>query len=345
MLEFPPLDGDKLSQGIFFIEDELKVKRYQMVIDRIVFWYRCPFRLWASPFQNVKRMGNVGLLVLLGFSVIFNLFFEGPVRPVQTNPRSVVPTEFFQLDYYIARLELLKMKLPSYFVLPGETLYSIARKYLVSLKDLQELNKIKKPDKLIAGRRLYIPTVTGAQQFLVRHRIHAGETLEELLKTYRLRDWEFQRLNPQIVGKYWAEGTDVWLPRQGEPVSRGGLRSIRLLKPVDGRLTSPFGLRWGKMHWGMDLATHKGTPVKAAAAGEVIFAGWRGSYGLLVVIKHGKFLTYYGHLSQIYVSEGDRLQQGDFLGEVGSTGRAYGDHLHFELEVLGQKINPAQFLF
>lgn len=349
MLGFTPLDSDKLFKGYFFMRMNLKVKRYQMIVVNIAFLRLSPIcqrfiPLWSKSLLVVKKMRNLWLLLPLCFSMAGGVFFRGPACPalVASCP---VPGEFFQLDYYVARLELLKLKLPSYFVLSGETLYSIGRKYLVTPQALQAVNKIKKADKIVVGRRLYIPPATGNQRFLNRYHVQAGETREEILRRYRLRDWEFQRFNPQITGERLLAGTVIWLPRQSELTSRGSLRGIRLLKPVNGILTSPYGMRWGRMHWGMDLAARRGTPVKAAAAGEVLYAGWRGSYGLLVIVRHGNFSTYYGHLSQICVSEGDELLQGDLVGQVGSTGRAYGEHLHFEVEVLGKKINPAQFLF
>ena len=71
---------------------------------------------------------------------------------------------------------------------------------------------------------------------------------------------------------------------------------------------------------------------------------WLGSYGLLVKIDHGQYVTYYGHLSRILVNRGERVGQGDPIARVGSTGRAYGSHLHFEVERNGRKLNPVQFL-
>jgi murein DD-endopeptidase MepM/ murein hydrolase activator NlpD len=115
--------------------------------------------------------------------------------------------------------------------------------------------------------------------------------------------------------------------------------------PVDGPITSSFGLRWGRLHAGIDIGVGFGTPIRAAAAGTVIHAGWLGGYGNLVVVDHGGGLsTAYGHQQQIYVSSGQQVGQGTVLGEVGSTGNSTGPHLHFEVRVNGSAVDPLGYL-
>ena len=115
--------------------------------------------------------------------------------------------------------------------------------------------------------------------------------------------------------------------------------------PVPGPVTSPYGMRWGRMHEGIDIAAPMGAPVRAAAAGQVIYAGWMGGYGNLVVIDHGGGLaTAYAHLSSIAVSLGQAVSQGDLVGAVGSTGHSFGPHLHFEVRVNGAAVDPLGYL-
>lgn len=114
--------------------------------------------------------------------------------------------------------------------------------------------------------------------------------------------------------------------------------------PVSGTLTSGFGPRWGGMHEGIDISAPNGTPVRAAAAGRVIIAGWSGGYGNLIVIDHGNGIaTAYAHLSAIYASGGN-VSQGQNVGAVGSTGHSTGNHLHFEVRVNGSPVNPLGYL-
>jgi murein DD-endopeptidase MepM/ murein hydrolase activator NlpD len=118
-----------------------------------------------------------------------------------------------------------------------------------------------------------------------------------------------------------------------------------LIWPVDAPITSPFGWRWGRMHTGVDLGAPYGTPIKAAAAGTVIYAGWLGGYGNLTVIDHGGGLaTAYAHQSSIAVAVGQQVAQGEIIGNVGSTGHSTGPHLHFEVRVNGQPVDPLGYL-
>lgn len=124
---------------------------------------------------------------------------------------------------------------------------------------------------------------------------------------------------------------------------------ITLIKPVSGTISSRFGARSSirsSAHTGLDIATSKGTPIVAAASGTVSFAGYKGSYGYLVVITHSNGVqTYYGHCSQLYVSAGDKVSQGSKIAAVGSTGNSTGPHLHFEVRVNGVAYNPQSYLY
>lgn len=114
--------------------------------------------------------------------------------------------------------------------------------------------------------------------------------------------------------------------------------------PVNGVLTSGFGLRWGRMHEGIDISAPAGTPIHAAAAGTIIFAGWMGGYGNMVIIDHGGGLaTAYAHMSVIWQSGGS-VGQGAAIGGVGTTGSSTGNHLHFEVRVNGAAVDPMGYL-
>ncbi|MDH3755384.1 MAG: peptidoglycan DD-metalloendopeptidase family protein [Acidimicrobiia bacterium] len=118
-----------------------------------------------------------------------------------------------------------------------------------------------------------------------------------------------------------------------------------LIWPANGIVTSPFGLRWGRIHRGIDINAPAGSPIVAAKAGSVVFAGDNGGFGLNVIIDHGGgFATVYAHLSSISVSEGQSVGQGQSLGGSGCTGSCTGDHLHFETRVNGVAQDPMLFL-
>jgi len=122
--------------------------------------------------------------------------------------------------------------------------------------------------------------------------------------------------------------------------------------PVDGKLESGFGGRRNpfggssyEFHDGQDIDAPWGAPVVAGAKGTVTFVGWQHGYGRLVVIDHGGGLTTrYGHLSEFDVEQGNEVARGQFIGRVGSTGRSTGPHLHYEIRINDDPVNPLQYL-
>lgn len=119
----------------------------------------------------------------------------------------------------------------------------------------------------------------------------------------------------------------------------------RLVWPTQGGVTSPFGPRWGRMHTGIDIGAAEGSPIVAAAAGTVIVAGWADGYGNVVAIDHGGGIsTLYGHQSSILVAVGGTVVEGQQIGTVGNTGRSTGPHLHFEVRVAGNPVDPLGYL-
>jgi murein DD-endopeptidase MepM/ murein hydrolase activator NlpD len=117
-----------------------------------------------------------------------------------------------------------------------------------------------------------------------------------------------------------------------------------LVWPVPGPVVSGYGWRWGRMHEGIDIAAAYGTPIRASASGTVIYAGWMGGYGNLIIIDHGGGLaTAYAHQSSFVVG-GGTVSQGQTIGYIGCTGHCFGPHLHFEVRVNGGAVDPLGYL-
>jgi murein DD-endopeptidase MepM/ murein hydrolase activator NlpD len=122
--------------------------------------------------------------------------------------------------------------------------------------------------------------------------------------------------------------------------------------PVFGRLESgvggrrnPFGGRGYEYHEGQDIDAQYGTPVQVAASGKVTIAGWQRGYGNVVYVDHGRGVsTRYGHLSKIEVMVGETVSRGQTIGLVGSTGRSTGPHLHYEVRINNQPVDPKKYL-
>ena len=130
------------------------------------------------------------------------------------------------------------------------------------------------------------------------------------------------------------------------PGAVGKTSAFGLIWPASGPITSPFGMRWGAMHAGIDIGAGFGAPIRAAKAGVVISASsTSGGYGMLTVIDHGGgFSTLYGHQSRFAVSAGETVAQGQVIGYVGCSGHCTGPHLHFETRVNGTPQNPMNYL-
>jgi murein DD-endopeptidase MepM/ murein hydrolase activator NlpD len=115
--------------------------------------------------------------------------------------------------------------------------------------------------------------------------------------------------------------------------------------PVIGPITSPFGMRWGTLHPGIDIGVPTGTPIHAAGSGTVVWCGWMSGYGNLVMIDHHNGLaTLYGHQSRIAVSCNQQVSTGETIGYVGCTGFCTGPHLHFEVRLNGTPVDPLGYL-
>jgi len=117
------------------------------------------------------------------------------------------------------------------------------------------------------------------------------------------------------------------------------------------RFTSPFGMRTHpisgrrEMHDGLDMAAPAGTPIRASGEGTVTFAGWKSGYGRTVIVRHGfGFETLYPHLSRIRVKKGQKVSRGERIGDMGSSGRSTGSHLHYEVRVGGKPVNPMTYI-
>ncbi len=154
-----------------------------------------------------------------------------------------------------------------------------------------------------------------------------------------------EKLNENVISEYVTKEAKDKIEYRGSKTPIGAKVTF-LQYPTRGRyITSKFGPRWGKTHNGIDIAGNTGDPVTAAFDGVIEDAGVVSGYGNMIKIKHEDGLeTLYGHLSSINVKKGQEIKKGDVIGEVGSTGRSTGPHLHFELRSKGTPINPELYI-
>ena len=185
-------------------------------------------------------------------------------------------------------------------------------------------------DALAANR----DSLLSAQRLKTNALAQARETRGEYLSEVQALEAESAALGARIQAAQSESG-----PTTSASSAAG------LAWPVSGPVTSGFGMRWGRMHTGIDIAVPTGTPVHAAAAGTVVYAGWMSGYGYLVAIDHGGALaTAYAHNSSLAVTVGQRVTQGQVVSLSGSTGHSTGPHVHFEVRVNGAPVDPLQYL-
>ncbi|MBN1574748.1 MAG: peptidoglycan DD-metalloendopeptidase family protein [Deltaproteobacteria bacterium] len=190
----------------------------------------------------------------------------------------------------------------------------------------------------------------------VYHTVKEGETLWRISKTYGVEMQTIAEYNEIYDPNLIYKGQKLFIPgarKTREVKVYPGEKSVGEINvkkgyfgwPTDGLVYSLFGVRWGRMHKGIDISGHSGTPIVAPREGKVSFAGWKGGYGNTVIIEHpDNFKTLYGHLNAIKVKAGDTVKLGDVIGLMGSTGKSTGPHLHFEVHKDGVARNPLFFL-
>jgi murein DD-endopeptidase MepM/ murein hydrolase activator NlpD len=189
-------------------------------------------------------------------------------------------------------------------------------------------------DRLLASRQALVSTRSQERQSLASIQASEREYLNEANG--------LAQVSAQLTSRIQAAQSRS---AAGGYSTGSGVSSSGLIWPVQGPITSPFGMRWGRMHEGIDIGVPYGTPIHAAAAGTVIYAGWMSGYGNLIVIDHGHGLaTAYGHQSALAAGNGQSVSQGQVIGYVGCTGHCFGPHLHFEVRVNGAPVDPLGYL-
>lgn len=207
----------------------------------------------------------------------------------------------------------------------GETLVWVSKAYGVELQDMAEMNNIQQMNQpLVPGEKLYIPSRRDNRYKKLPFEDEIGESLRKTPARPR---------GKIIPGKSKKMKEAIYTDHN------------RFAWPVGGKVMSPFGVRHGRRHDGIDIKAVSGTPIHAADSGKIVYAGSMRGYGNLILIRHkDDFFTAYAHNKKNGVKEGEKVKRGDVIGHVGRTGRATGSHLHFEVREGEKARNPMFFL-
>ena len=259
-------------------------------------------------------------------------------------------------------------KILQHTVSRGESFWSIANLYRLSVSVIQAANPNIRPEALQVGAKLNLKIdepfvrvesveqikynesipfsttyVTDSSlwtwQSVVRTKGVAGSR-EVVARVVSVNGKEESR---EIISSAVVSNPSVQVVARGTksaPSSSTG----SYIWPTTGSITSPFGPRWGGYHYGVDIGAPSGTPIKAADSGIVSFSGWNGGYGYMVKIEHGGGAsTLYAHASKLLVSQNQQVNKGDTIALVGNTGNSYGAHLHFEIRINDKPVNPLNY--
>lgn len=272
----------------------------------------------------------------------------------------------------LKKLELDRQKqaklliIANYTVKQGDSLWSIANAFNLDVNTLFGCNTIKNPDYLKLGTVLRVPNQDG-----ILYKVRKKDTVAGIAKRFGSFAEAILLANGMGSEKELVVGKEIFVPgakpldetreepttprkRIGGvnvPVPSGAAYSRSFRWPVVGKINSRFGWRGDPFsgrrdfHTGLDIKGPTGRAIVAAKSGVVVYTGWMSGYGRTVVVDHGGgYTTLYAHCSRLMIGSGSRVQQGQTIAAVGSTGRSTGSHCHFEVRVNGRPVNPLRVL-
>ncbi|WP_338818544.1 hypothetical protein MTCOM_24320 [Moorella thermoacetica] len=236
-----------------------------------------------------------------------------------------------------------------YRVEEGDTLAGLGRRFQADPELIAAMNYLDPGATLRPGQFLVLPREE-AQTYTVA----SGDTLWSIGRRFGVDFDKLATVNGIVDTRNLRVGTVLTIPGSPAPkaarpvadLASRSLKPVSLIWPLIGAITSGFGWRGGEFHHGLDIAGNMGDKIRAALAGKVVLSGWGNSiYGRMVKIDHGNGLeTVYAHTSRNLVKEGEYVQAGEPIAEVGATGNASGPHVHFEVREKGKAVNPERFL-
>jgi murein DD-endopeptidase MepM/ murein hydrolase activator NlpD len=336
--------------------------RFEVVKDVVVdLLYRKRGR-YSRPFMHFGTIGLVFIAVTFGPLIFATDAQEGQQQDSQGLLATIGAGS---TSFFTSQAEEVKQfrggEVIVHSVQEGETLSSIAERYGIDVDTILWENDLTEKTKLKPGQELRILPVNG-----VRHKVKKGETIYTVAKKYDLDESQAQVIVDYPFNEFLNSETFELAIGQQLMIPGGVKKEVALalprttyaaLTPDAGAVSATGSYVWpaaGRItqgysfyHRAYDIANRAGGSILAADSGVVTVAGWidNSGYGNRIMIDHGNgVVTLYGHLSAIQVQVGQRVSKGNVIGQMGSTGRSTGTHLHFEVRVGGVGQNPGNYL-
>lgn len=238
---------------------------------------------------------------------------------------------------------------PSYeFKLVNRTENTNEEEIIIALQEETKITYKYYEVALNDTKKTYVDTQEDVENLVSQVKTELGDTKAKIdikeIKTENLEEVKTQNVDIAKANL---------MPEVEEIVEENSLPQINGIKlavtPVSGKITSRYGVSSrirSSNHTGLDIACSSGTPIKVVSSGTVTFASYKGSYGNLVKVEHGNGVeTWYAHCSKIYAKVGQKVSAGDVISAVGSTGNSTGPHLHLEIRLNGNTVNPQKYLY
>lgn len=354
---------------------DIKVEAVEIVVDGKLIGYAADQKTAEDVFSRIKKkFGGEELAAPKQAVAAASLRTDAPIKQVkfkedvELEKGTVTAAQVLSEDKLEELLSKGTFKQVTHTVVEGDCIGCIAQKYGITSKDIYANNPgITENTVLQLGQQINVTAVRPIVTVQVLEELSRQENVDFPVETRNNEKlpkgetkvvqegkagskkvkYQIIKENGQVVAKKVLDQQVIAKPvakviERGTKVipSRG---TGSFMWPARGYISSGFGVRWGRMHKGIDIAGSGS--IKAADNGRVVSAGWDGDYGKAVVIDHGNGTqTLYGHMRSISVSAGDVVPKGKVIGVMGSTGDSTGVHLHFEVHKNGRIQNPTRFL-
>lgn len=316
--------------------------------------------LYKERGKSARKLTHYGMAGITALGVMIAPIIAQEFPGKNINPWEVATTQILSATTNSPEIDTLisskvRDKIINYEVQEGDTIATIATKFGIDEDTIRWQNNLT-GDRIKIGQKLEILPVAG-----VAHKVSKGDTVYSIAKRYdtesqSIVDFPFNTFSNDETFEL-AIGQIVIVPEGVKPATVPSAPRIRQITPDAGTVVASGQFVWPTAgtisqrfvwyHKGIDIANRAAPNILAADAGRVIVAGWpdNSGYGNRVIIDHGNgFKTLYAHMAKIYVISGQSVGRGAAIGQMGSTGRSTGTHLHFEIIQNGVHLNPLNFL-